>query len=107
MSRYKRWKSFERFVASKFREAGWEEAKRNFGEQFEAQCGKDILNTEPFVLQCKCGKRPNPIKAYDEAKEEAKQGEIPVAVVRYTNRKKKPKTFVLLSFQDFIWLIGK
>ena len=106
MSKYKRWKSAEADIVQAFREAGWEDAKRNI-EQFRTTSGKDLLNTEPYVVQVKCGAKHSILKAYDEAKSAAKKGEIPVAVVRYTDRKAMPKTFAIISFKDFMWLVSK
>jgi len=106
MSKYLKWKSFERQVTNAFKQAGWEEAKRNI-EQFRKSSGRDILNTEPYCVQTKCGTKHRLLKAYDEAKQAAKKGEIPVVVARYTNRKTAPKTFVFMSFADFMWLIKK
>jgi len=45
VSKYRRWKSVEHQIAQAFREAGWEEAKRNI-EQFRSTSGRDLLNTE-------------------------------------------------------------
>ena len=106
MSKYAKWKSAEQQVVKAFKEAGWKDARRNWDEQFAQKSGKDLVETEPYAVQVKAQKRPNPIKAYDEAKSAAKKGEIPVAVIRYTDRKTMPKTFAVISFKDFMWLIG-
>lgn len=106
ISKYAKWKSAEQQVVKAFKEAGWLDARRNWDEQFAQKSGKDLVNTEPYCVQIKCGAKHSVVKAYDEAKSAAKKGEIPVAVIRYTDRKKMPKTFTVISFKDFMWLIG-
>ena len=94
------WKYFEHTVKWDFRKIGWKDAKRNFGEQFESGSGRDILNTDPFVVQVGHGKTPSLIGKFKEAVGEAKAGEIPLAIVRKTVKGKRPATYAVLDWKD-------
>ena len=102
ISIYLPWKQFEREIVKAFKKAGFRDAKRNWSEQFGEESGKDLINTEPYVIQCKYGVRPNLVGAWQEAAGEAKKGEIPVGIARFKNCK---GTFVCLSIKDFMWMI--
>ena len=103
MSKYAGWKSFEHQIVNMFRKAGWKQAKRNWSEQFGKKSGIDILNTEPYAVQCKYQKSPNLIKAWQEASNEAKTGELPVGICRNT---KKKKTFIIMELKDWKWMLN-
>lgn len=103
MSKYKGWKAFESQIVYMFRKAGYKKAKRNWSEQFGDKSGKDILNTGPYCVQCKYQKSPNLIKAWQEANNESKKGELPVGICRNLDKK---KTFVIISLKDFNWLVN-
>ena len=107
MSKYLRWKSFEREIVSDFKNLGYKEAKRNFGEQFEKKSGVDILNVEPFIVQVGYGKTQSLLTKFKEALGEAKAGRIPMAVVRRTVGGKKPLTCVVLNWEDFKRILEK
>ena len=102
MSKYQGWKAFEREKVKRLKKVGWGDAKRNWSSQFSKKDKRDILNTQPWCFQLKYGKRPNLIKAHEEAKEATKKGEVPVGVIRVKGTK---KTLVCLSWRDFEWLI--
>lgn len=87
-------------IAQDFRESGWKEAKRNFGEQFEKKSGRDILNTEPLVVQVGHGKTQSLIQKFKQAKGEGKKGEIPLAIVRKTEKGKRPITYAVFEWGD-------
>lgn len=103
----KAWKYFEHTIVWAFRELGWKEAKRNFGEQFKKGSGVDLLNTKPFVVQISYGKNPSPINKFKEAQAEAGKGEIPLAIVRRTTEKKRPTTYAVMDWKDLQEIIRK
>ena len=92
--------SFERRRARWWQKLGWSDARRNLG-QYQKQDGRDLVNTEPYVEQCKVGKKINVLSAYQEAKEAARFGEIPIASIHYDNE----KTLIVISERDFEWLL--
>ena len=104
MSKYAPWKSFEQDIVNRFKKAGWKQAKRNWDEQFEKKSGRDILNTEPYCIQCKYGKQPSLKKAWIEANTEKKKGEIPIGIARYRG---ESNTLVVMSIKDLMWMIEK
>ena len=61
------------------------------------------MNVEPYCVQIKAGKQPNLVRAYREAKEEAKKGEVPIGVARW----KGADTLVCMSWKDFEYLLKK
>lgn len=56
---------FERKVARLFREAGYPNAVR--GQQTRRGPTPPDVDGTPFWIECKKGKNPNPLKAYDQA----------------------------------------
>lgn len=103
MGKYQRNKgaSFERRRARWWQKLGWSEARRNLS-QYQKRDGKDIVNTEPYVEQCKVGKRISVLAAYKEAKESASSKEIPIASIHYDGER---DTLIVLSEKDFEWLL--
>lgn len=60
-------KGYERDVANMFKAAGWIEAKRHLEYQSqEAIDGRDLDNTAPFAVQCKCWKSTPSISAIEQ-----------------------------------------
>ena len=102
MSKYLPWKNFEGDIVRLFKGLGFSDAKRNI-EQSRTPSGRDVLNVQPYCVQCKYGK-PHIKKAWQEANTEAKSGEIPVAFTRF---RKEQLTLVTMSVKDFKWLISK
>ena len=96
----KTWKQFEHWVVWQFRDMGWPKAKRNFGEQFEKKSGRDILNTDPLVVQVGYGKTQSLIQKFKQARGEVKKGEIPLAIVRKTEKGKRPITYAIFEWKD-------
>ena len=91
----------ERDACRLWQEAGFPFAKRNL-TQYQERSGRDIENTEPFVCQVKCGKNINVWKALAEAEAEAKEGEIPLAMVR----RDRGEWTVVISWKEFARVIN-
>jgi hypothetical protein len=92
--------AFERRRARWWQRLGWSDARRNLS-QYQKRDGKDIVNTEPYVEQCKVGKKINILSAYKEAKESASSQEVPLAAIHYDDE----DTLIVLSEKDFEWLL--
>ena len=76
-------KSYELDTVAWFKEIGWPEAKRNFEfRKEEAADGVDLLNTEPFAIQCKSyAKPPAPLAVLKRTK-----GKHPIAFFKVTSK---------------------
>lgn len=58
--------SFERWAANEFRDLGFSGARRQL-EYHEDDCnGVDLMDTGPFLVQCKCLKSYAPINKIEE-----------------------------------------
>jgi len=104
MSKYHPWKETERVIARKFRSLGFQ-AERNWADQFERKSGRDVTvkGKYNFCIQVKYGKQPRMEKAWIEANTAKEKGEIPLAVVRFKDKK---STLAVISFSDLMGLIG-
>jgi len=102
MSKMQRTKgaSFERLICAWFKKMGWKSACRNL-TQYQKTDGKDLNNTEPYCCQLKCGKKINIIAAYNEAKEAAKKGEIPICISKIDRK----EVLVTMRLKDFGYLL--
>lgn len=78
--------NFEREIAKYFQDMGWSKARRKLS-QYQETDGCDLENVEPFVVQCKSGKKINVLIAFKEALGSSKKGEIPMAVVKWDRNK--------------------
>jgi len=82
--------SFENHVADDMRQHGFPEAKRHLEFQSqEADFGRDLDNTQPFAIQCKCWKSTPSISAIQEIATDDRYL-IPVAFLKRTQAKCKP-----------------
>ena len=90
----------ERRRANWWKKLGWTDARRNL-TQYQKTDGKDIDNTEPYVEQCKVGKKINVLSAYKEAKGAASSKEIPIASIHYDGE----ETLIVIGEKDFEWLL--
>lgn len=59
-------RNFERQVAIDFQELGLPDARRHLEYQDAEDNGVDLVNTEPFAVQCKRGRQYAPITAIKE-----------------------------------------
>jgi hypothetical protein len=73
--------AFERFVAGRFRLAGWPDAARTLHETRDGNCG-DLIGVKPLAVQCKVGAAPSPWRALREAAAAADPGDHAVAILR-------------------------
>lgn len=100
MGKYQRTKghNFERETAKQFREL-FPEAKRGFQTRGG---GKEAADVEiPFFhIECKVGKRPNPLAAYKQASEDA-TNKIPVAIIK----RDREKALVVFELDVFIKIL--
>lgn len=107
--------AYERHIAKVMREAGWKDAKRHLEfQEDEAGYGRDIDNTEPFAIQCKCWGSTPSISAINEIT--LSEGyTIPVAILKRTQKKGQDKLEVavmpLNAFTHmarwYIWMYGE
>lgn len=82
--------AYERYVASLFRDIGWEDAKRHLEYQSdEAEAGRDLDGTEPFAVQVKCWKSTPSISAIQQVIVD-RDYPIRVAVLKRTQSKDSP-----------------
>ena len=100
MSKYSHWKSFEREITRRMKALGFD-AKRNWSDQFSAHDPVDVF-APPYMIQCKAGKAPNLVKAWDEASQN-KNG-IPIGIARWKGAK---KTLVAMDLATFERLVGE
>lgn len=91
----------EREAAQLWKEAGFPFAKRNI-VQYQGKSGRDLSNTEPFLVQIKAGAKINVWEALQEATEEAKTGEIPLAMVK----RDRSGWVVVLSWKSFLKVLN-
>jgi hypothetical protein len=83
MSKYQRNKGrrSEQQAAELWRKIGFPFCRRNIS-QYQERSGRDLVNTEPYLVQIKVGANPSIWKALREAQAEAKKDEIPLAMVK-------------------------
>ena len=88
--------SYERHVAGLFKNEGYE-ARR--GQQF---CGlngdADVVGVPGIHIECKAVERLNIYDALDQARRDARQGELPVVI----HKKNYCRDLVTMSFEDWI-----
>lgn len=85
--------SFERTCAQDFQEMGWQDARRHLEYQDGEADGVDLMNTPPFLIQCKRGKGYAPInKIFEIKKNDWTEDFIPVLI---TKADQKPTMAVL------------
>jgi len=98
---------FEREVAKMFEEATGKDCHRCLIETQQGNKG-DIATEAPYTIQCKVGQRPNPLKAYQEAKDAAPEGDLPVAVIKKNGAGRRPATLVaVVDLEDFLDMVRK
>ncbi len=102
--------NFERAVAKMLREVmPGAEFKRGLqsrgggAEEADVFCSAIPLGKKefPFHVECKIGKLPNPRAALKQAKEDAKEGMVPLAVVKDD----REAAFVVMDANDFFRFI--
>jgi hypothetical protein len=94
--------SYENKVATKFRNAGWKDAKRHLEFQSqEAASGRDLDGTQPFAVQVKCWKKPPNISVIDEITID-KEYYIRCAILKRQITGKKPIEVACIDLQIFL-----
>ena len=74
--------AYERYVASLFRDAGFDYAERHLEYQSNAAiAGRDLSGTEPFAVQCKHYAKTPSITAIEEINSDSEY-RIPVAFLK-------------------------
>lgn len=97
----------EREFASLLRQYGWSEARR--GVQYSGRTGAaDVVGVPNVHWEVKRNERLNQMDAYDQAKRDARDGELPVVAWR----KNDCPWMVTLSADDFLvilreWVNGR
>lgn len=89
---------FERWVADKLKEI-FPKARRKLEYHKDDCTGVDLLNTEPYLIQCKAYKTYAPINKIEEI-----QGEGVRLLITKGDRK---KPVVCLYLDDFINILGE
>jgi hypothetical protein len=91
--------SWERDVATTFRERGAASAKRGLGQ---ARCARECADVEglPWWVECKVGARLNVVAALRQARE-ASDGRVPIVVAKLD----RCEPIVTLSLADFLDLV--
>lgn len=82
--------AFEREVAKLHTEALGVPCKRNLEEVRSGNRGDIVVPGVPLSIQCKVGVRPPIYEALDEAVAAAREGDVPVAIIR-RNRGRGPR----------------
>jgi hypothetical protein len=93
--------AFELLVAEEFRKLGFQGAQTTrYGSKQMDDAGVDIMNVEPFTVQCKAVESLNVHKAYNA---------VPIYDGHYRllfHKKNRQGTLVTMSIEDWIELIG-
>lgn len=99
---------WEREMAKKMRQAGWNSARRNLTETrgTDELQGVDVIGCDPYLIQCKRGKRPPLMSAWTELVNATKELEsIPVLAIHKENGcGRTPIKLIVLGVDDFIKL---
>lgn len=96
--------NFERQIVAEFRAKGWASACRQIETNPGAVLGIDLLNTDPFSIQCKCRARYVPISTIREVP--PLPGKIPVLVTKGSHDAGESVPMVVLSLSDFLSLVS-
>lgn len=65
---------YERDIAKDFQKLGWDKCKRHLESQAaEAEEGRDLDHTEPFIVQCKARMDYVPVNTINEIKKRGSQ----------------------------------
>jgi hypothetical protein len=94
---------YERQVANEFVALGWSNAKRHLEYQSsEAEAGQDLDNTDPFLIQCKCGRHlPAPLNILDQIKN--CPGKYKLGMVKNTSKGE----YIIMHKKEFYELLMK
>jgi hypothetical protein len=87
------------------RERGFPKAKRHLEYQFEEALGRDLDETQPFAIQCKCWKTAPPITVIEKITLD-EEYTIPIAILKRSAIGKMPLEVVVMSLDTFLDLIG-
>ena len=100
--------AFERVVAKDMTRAEGRLYQRNLEqERGGTQALIDVQGSGRFALQTKCGARPNPLAAFEEAKRGAQPGKIPAAMIHRTSSSRQVDRYVVLGYDDFMALVAE
>lgn len=96
---------FERICAKEFRELGWKDAitkrKARGGDWSESDGGEDLVNTGPFIVQCKNTKNYVSCNTIETIRKE-KLG-IPIVISNANNK----NSVCVLYWRDMMKIISK
>lgn len=93
-------KAFEKLVANIIGSVLGEWLTRNL-EQYGLDAGRDLLTWLPLCIQCSHGKQVNAWKKLKEAQGSAREGELPVAILR----KDRHPIIVVMDIYDWLALV--
>ena len=95
--------SYERYIASLFRDIGYLDAKRHLEfQKVEAEEGRDIDGTQPFGIQCKHYKSTPSIQAINQLKV-TNEYPLRVAILKRTSNKGNPPLEVAVIDLDLFF----
>ena len=93
---------FENYIAKLLWRVTGHEFKRNLS-QLREKSGRDLETDLPFCIQAKHRRSINVLGSLKEAIEEAEEGEIPIAILRWHN----DATVAVLLLDDFLEFLRK
>jgi hypothetical protein len=98
---------YERETVNFYKQAGFAKALRNLEFQAEkAEDGTDLVNTDPFLVQCKVGSHV-PIKPYKFLEQvEPRKGCYPIVHAR---KDRKPSIVIMYEddFKELLYMLKK
>lgn len=93
----------EREVAERIRSSGLDKTASRMPLSGAAECLKSDINTTlPFSIECKNQETWKPLAYLEQAKNGAKQNEVPIVVM---SKNRLPEPVVMLELKDFIWIV--
>lgn len=95
--------SFEREIARKLGGGvgPFPHARRHLEYQDSECYGVDLVNTGPYRIQCKRGKKPAPLSALLEVRADEMLGEVPILVTQGD----RGRIIVAMPFEEFLRLL--
>ena len=93
--------AYERELVKKFKELGWEDAVTSrYASKMMDDMKVDLVNTEPFYVQCKCTKRaPNIRQILQDMPDTSNYNVITWKVPRDNDQ------YVMMNLEDFFELL--
>lgn len=94
--------NFEREIAIALRLV-FKEARRHLEYQDAEANGVDLINTGPYRIQCKRGRKASSVSAIKEVQCDEAMGEVPVLITQGDHE----RILAVLPFEEFLRLISK